>query len=113
MPAVVKVFVRSIVTTDNIATAIDSVVYQGVARVQPTGGTSRNPEAGDTEVKQPVRFQVELNSVGFVADKMLCQVVECDLNPALVSDTIYSLQEVVDSSNPIIRTFNAVVDASG
>jgi len=112
-PATVKVFTRNVTYTNNLPVVVETQLYSGTARVQPVRTPRRNPEVGDTREDQMVRFQLKLNSVNFSADTMFVRVLTCPLNPALVNGDVYALREVTDSSNPIERTFEAVVDVSG
>lgn len=111
--ATVKVFTRSTSYVNNLPVVVETQLYQGDARVQPVRTPRRNPEVGDTREDQMVRFQLTLNSLDFSADTMYARVISCPLNPALVNGDVYSLREVTDSSNPVERTFEAVVDVSG
>lgn len=113
MPATVTVFTRSTSYADNRPVTVETEIYSGVARVQPARTPRRNPEVGDTRVDQSVRFQVVLNALEFVPDKMFVRVTECPLNPALVDGAVYALSATTDGGNPIERTFEAVADTSG
>ena len=112
-PATVKVFTRAVTYTNNLPVVVETQLYSGTARVQPVRTPRRNPEVGDTREDQTVRFQLKLNSLEFSADTMYVRVLTCPLNPALANGDVYALREVTDSSNPIERTFEAVVDVSG
>lgn len=113
MPATVKVFTRTVSYVANVPTPTETALYTGVARIQPARMARKNPEIGDTRVDQTTRFQVLLNDTDFKAETMYVRVTACPLNPALVNGAVYSLIETTDSSNPIERTFSAVVDTSG
>lgn len=113
MPATVEVFTRTVDYVNKIPTPSESIVYTGVARIQPLRTPRRNAEVGDTKVDQTVRFQVAFTDVNFVTETMYARVLECTLNPALVNGEVYVLNESLDSSNPIERTFEAVTDTSG
>lgn len=112
-PATVKVFTRAVTYTNNLPVVVETQLYSGTARVQPVRTPRRNPEVGDTREDQMVRFQLKLNSLELSADTMYVRVLTCPLNPALANGDVYALREVTDSSNPIERTFEAVVDVSG
>ena len=111
--ATVKVFTRTVTYVNNLPVVVETSLYNGEARVQPVRTPRRNPEVGDTREDQMVRFQLKLNSLEFSADTMYVRVLTCPLNPALANGDVYALREVTDSSNPIERTFEAVVDVSG
>ncbi len=111
--ATVKVFTRAVTYTNNLPVVVETQLYSGTARVQPVRTPRRNPEVGDTREDQVVRFQLKLNSLELSADTMYVRVLTCPLNPALANGDVYALREVTDSSNPIERTFEAVVDVSG
>ena len=109
----VKVFTRTVTYVNNLPVVVETSLYNGEARVQPVRTPRRNPEVGDTREDQMVRFQLKLNSLEFSADTLSVRVLTCPLNPALANGDVYALREVTDSSNPIERTFEAVVDVSG
>lgn len=111
--ATVKVFTRTVTYVNNLPVVVETQLYSGEARVQPVRTPRRNPEVGDTREDQMVRFQLKLNSLELSADTMFVRVLTCPLNPALVNGDVYVLREVTDSSNPVERTFEAVVDVSG
>ena len=110
----IQLTVVSTALTLIIAVPLGVLLTRGfMRRVQPVRTPRRNPEVGDTREDQMVRFQLKLNSLEFSADTMYVRVLTCPLNPALVNGDDYALREVTDSSNPIERTFEAVVDVSG
>lgn len=81
-------------------------VYTGKARVQPIRGTSSvNQNANDTTV-QSVLISIPIG-IGKNLDLRTyhrARVTEAPLNPT-VCKYVYVMQEVVDSANPIERTF--------
>ena len=81
-------------------------VYTGKARVQPIRGTSSvNQNANDTTV-QSVLISIPIG-IGKNLDlrpKHRARVTSAPLNPT-VTKYVYVMQEVVDSSNPLERTF--------
>lgn len=113
MPATVKVFTRTLVTTNNTTTSVETAVYEGSARVQPVRQVRQNSEPGDLAFDQTVRFQLTLSGLLLVPESMFVRVTACVLNPALVNGNVYTLKETTDSSNPIERTFEATVETGG
>ena len=85
-----------------------TTLWSGKARVQPRGGAKNTANnAADTTV-QNVQFQCSALHLD-LKPNMYVAVTECENNPALMGYQ-YMIDEVIDSSNLIERTFMTHVD---
>lgn len=115
MPAKIQVFFQelgdAVYNTDTgefTYPTAEKIIYDGKARVQPirmARNVSNN--AADTIV-QAVQFQVPDITLDNAVNYRV-RVLECALNETLTSFH-YTITDIVDSSNPIERTFVASVD---
>ena len=118
MAAKIAVYVREVTYVNNAPTVVKTYVYGNTsgakARVQPLGTATKAEEVGDTTFVQRVLFSIPLggNTGTLNPESMFVDVIESELNPELVGP-VFVLREVVDSSNPIERTFIGEVDTSG
>lgn len=87
------------------------VLYEGAARVTPRRASSVRLVPMNTTTIQSVQFQISIGEDGplDIRPGMILEVNECELNPVLTT-YMYSIDEIVDSSNPIEQTFWAKVD---
>lgn len=82
-----------------------TTIYSGSARVQPLRSATEKAQPGDTALTQAVLVSVPIGKAeGLVFDTFhLGEVTSAHLNPDLLR-FVYSVREVVDSSNPFERT---------
>lgn len=86
-------------------------LYEGKARVQPLRSSRQINQAGNPSYGQVVQFQIPIDE-GKLLDirpRHRVEVTACDLNPALMN-FLYAVHEVMDSSNPVERTFVCTVN---
>lgn len=118
MKGKIAVYTRTVTYVNNVPTVVKSYVYGGAgaqaakARVQPLGVVSKNVEPGDTAYVQRVLFSVPIANLSLKPEEMYVDVIDGGLNPELVGP-VFLIEEVLDSSNPIERTFITRVDTSG
>lgn len=82
------------------------LLYDGKCRVQPIRGTSSVNQNSNDSTVQSVLISIPIG-VGKTLDlrpKHRARVTSAPLNPT-VTKYVYVMQEVVDSSNPLERTF--------
>ena len=92
-------------------TTTPDVVYTGMARVQPLRSARAEGAPGNAAYTQTVQFQIPIDA-GKLIDlrpKHRVEVTACDLNPQLTK-FLFAVQEILDSSNPIERTFLCTVN---
>jgi hypothetical protein len=96
--------------TGEYTSSPDTVLYTGLARVQPLRTASKRDNPGNETSVQQVLFSIPIaNKAVDLRTDVQARVILCALNPALVTYR-YHVSEVMDSSNPIERTFLCVVD---
>lgn len=96
--------------TNTPITAPDVVLYTGKARVQPIRSANQKAVPTNSTSVQTVLFSIPI-AVKSLALKLHYQVrvIDSPLNPTLTS-YVYVLSEVLDSSNPLEKTFYCTVD---
>lgn len=97
-------------TTNTPILAPDVVIYEDKARVQPIRAASQKAVPTNTTSVQTVLFSIPIENKALDL-KMSYQVrvLEAPLNPTLVKFK-YVLSELLDSSNPLEKTFYCTVD---
>lgn len=97
-------------TTNTPILAPDVVIYEDKARVQPIRAASQKAVPTNTTSLQTVLFSIPIENKALDL-KMSYQVrvLEAPLNPTLVKFK-YVLSELLDSSNPLEKTFYCTVD---
>lgn len=118
MVAKIAVYTRTVSYANNVPTVAKSYVYGNAsgakARIQPLATALKTAELGDTVFPQRALFSIPMgvNSSPLVPETMFVDVISGGLNPELTRH-VFVIREVMDSSNPIERTFIAEVDTSG
>lgn len=97
-------------TTNTPITTPDTVLYTGKARVQPIRSANQKAVPTNSTSVQTVLFSIPVEFQS-LALKLFYQVrvLEAPLNPTLTAYK-YVLSEVLDSSNPLEKTFYCTVD---
>lgn len=87
------------------------VIFTKEARITPRRSSSTRLVPMNTTSVQSVQFQIAIGEEGMydIRPGMRLRVLECLLNPVLTK-YLYTIDEIVDSSNPIEQTFWAKVD---
>jgi hypothetical protein len=88
-----------------------TILYTGKARVQPMRSARQGGVQGNDSYSQVVQFQIPIDQ-GKLIDirpKHRVKVTAAPLNPMLTK-YLYAVSEVLDSSNPLERTFYATVN---
>lgn len=92
----------------NDYTDVKAIILADKARIQPIRSTAIKPSQGDDTSIQTVLFSVPITHKAVVFKPWYqVTILEAPLNPSLVGVTCV-LSEVLDSSNPIERTFHGV-----
>lgn len=95
-----------------------TTLYEGKARIQPMRGPLQANAAGELTTLQGVRIQVPLGvgageGANFkpweIATNQWVEVTKSPHNPELMN-YVYRVHEIVDSSNPVERTFETRMD---
>lgn len=112
----IAVYTRTVTYSNNVPVVVKAYVYGDAAgakaRIQPLGQVTKDKDVGDTLYTQRILFSVPIANLGLRPETMFVDVIDGGLNPELVGP-VFQLKEVLDSSNPIERTFIAEVDTSG
>jgi hypothetical protein len=87
-------------------TSVPTVVWSGMARVQPLRSAAAKANNADDTVVQSVLVSIPIIAgLGFdLRPEHRARVLSAPLNP-LLTKYLYVANEVMDSSNPIERTF--------
>lgn len=112
MPAFVQIYNPDVserefdYATGTWAEEVVDELYSGKARVQPIRGTSSvNQNANDTTVQSVlISIPIDIGKNLDLRTYHRARVIDCELNPT-IEKYVYVMQEVVDSSNPLERTF--------
>lgn len=97
-------------TTNTPILAPDVVLYEDKARVQPVRSSSQKTIPTNTTSVQTVLFSIPIaNKALVLKPSYQVRVLEAPLNPTLVNFK-YVLSELMDSSNPLEKTFYCTVD---
>lgn len=87
-----------------------TLVWEGPARVQPLRVAQPRTAPGDTERTQQFLFSLPYEALDVdLTEGMMLRVTKSPENPSLLS-FVWSLYEVLDSSNPVERTIYGVTD---
>lgn len=87
-----------------------TVVYDGIARLQPLRSVTQQNNAGNPTTVQTVLFSIPIAYKTLqLRPGLQATVLSSELNPSLVNYQ-YVISEIIDSSNPIEKTFLCTVD---
>lgn len=97
--------------TDSYVVPDPTVLYEGPARITPRRSALPQPLRDNPTVTQTVQFQIPIDTGNDFDLRNNHRVIVTDspLNRWLENYT-YTVWEIVDSSNPIERTFWCIVD---
>lgn len=110
MDAVVRVFdpdtVNAVLDPEtNTYTNTFTPLYTGIARVQPLRGANEQTNAGNPTTVQTVLFSIPIEYKDLdLRPGLQATVMSSELNPVLTKYQ-YVIKEIIDSSNPIEKTF--------
>jgi hypothetical protein len=96
-------------TTDEWSTP-ETTLYSGKARVQPLRSANLKKVAGNETTTITYLFSVPIENAGLdIRTGQQVEVTDSPLNPSLET-YLFVVSEIADSSNPVERTFMAVVN---
>lgn len=106
----IELFTSEVTYTGYVPSETRTKWYEGEARIQPVGAPSQKEIPGDDSKIQRVRFQIPIEAIGLelVPEEWKVEVTECPLNPSILN-YLYTVKEVMDSGNPLEKTFEAEV----
>lgn len=85
-------------------------IYEGKARVQPIRAESERYQVGNSTSIQNVRVSIPIDAIEIdLTTAHRVQVLDSSLNPLLL-EYEYVVSKIMDSSNPIEKTFQCTVN---
>jgi hypothetical protein len=115
MDAVVRVFdpmtIQAVLDPEtNTYSNTFTPLYTGIGRVQPLRSANQTTDAGNATTVQNVLFSIPISNKALdLRPGLQATVLSSELNPVLTKYQ-YVIKEIIDSSNPIEKTFLCTVN---
>lgn len=106
MAGEIEIFSYTVTYANFVPTQVDTILWSGKARVQPLRTANQKSVPGDDSKVQQVLVSIPVDAIDVElrSDKHFVRVTKAPLNPTLAGFK-YAVREVMDSSNPIEKTF--------